>query len=42
MGTVIAAPILDETVNGIQMLGMAITLCALALVVRREAELRTA
>lgn len=32
---------LDETVNGIQMLGMAITLGALALVVRREAELRT-
>lgn len=33
---------LDETVNAVQILGMAITLGALALVVRREAELRTA
>jgi drug/metabolite transporter (DMT)-like permease len=33
---------LDETVNGIQVFGMAITLAALALVVRREAELRAA
>lgn len=33
---------LDETVNAVQILGMTITLVALGLVVRREAELRTA
>ena len=42
VSTIGAVWFLDETVNGIQMLGMAITLSALALVVRREAELRTA
>ena len=39
--TIGAVLFLDERVNAIQVLGMAITLGALALVVRREAELRT-
>ncbi|MEM9203672.1 MAG: DMT family transporter [Actinomycetota bacterium] len=39
MSTIGAVLFLDETVNGLQILGMAVTLGALALVVRREAEL---
>lgn len=42
LSTIGAVAFLDEEVNGVQILGMAITLVALAVVVRREAELRTA
>ena len=42
MSTVGAVLFLDQAVNAVQVVGMVITLAALSLVVRREAELRTA
>lgn len=42
MSTIGAVLFLDQAVNAVQVVGMVITLAALSLVVRREAELRTA
>jgi len=42
MSTIGAVLFLDQAVNAVQIVGMVITLAALSLVVRREAELRTA
>ena len=42
ISTIGAVLFLDEALNGIQVVGMAVVLGALAVVVRREAELRTA